>query len=172
LDSALGKKCDKYFIEGNHEWRLERYIANKAPELFEITSVPKLFELRRRSWKFTPYHKHVKIGRVIYTHDLGKAGKTAHLEAHSIVHNNIAIGHTHRIGYAVQGNEANRAHVMAMFGWLGDIHAAEYMHLINKRHDWALGFGVGLMKPDGVTFLNPVPIVNNECVVNGNLYSL
>ena len=45
------------------------------------------------------------------------------------------------------------------------------MHRIKMMRDWAHGFGVGYMTPEGVVHLAPVPIVGNACVVNGELIS-
>ena len=171
LDAMVPKGCRKVFIQGNHEQRLDRYIAQRAPELFGMTSTEQLFKLAKRGWEYVKYHDHIKIGKVFFTHDTGKAGSGAHLAAERAFSNNAVIGHTHRVAFNVVGNAAGTPHVAAMFGWGGSLHAAEYMHLINARRDWALGFGTGHLKPDGVMFMQPHPIVNYECCVDGVLYS-
>ena len=170
LDSVLPKGCKKYFIQGNHEERLDRYVSSRAPDLFEVCDTPSLFQLTKRGWHYTPYRQHVKIGKVYYTHDTGKAGANAHIQAERAFCDNAVVGHTHRMAFNVQGNTRRSAHVAAMFGWLGNIDAAEYMHVVNARRDWTLGFGTGWMQPNGVTFLQPHPIVNYTCVVDGVLY--
>lgn len=172
LDAALPKDCKKYFIQGNHEERLDRYVAQRAPELFggKGTETARLLYLKKRGWNYVPYRQHIQIGKVYYTHDTGKAGASAHTQAERAFSDNAVIGHTHRMAYTVQGNTRGAPHVAAMFGWLGDIHAAEYMHQINARRDWTLGFGTGWMQSDGVTFLTPHPIVNYTACVDGVLY--
>lgn len=171
LDEALGD-AKKYFIQGNHEWRFDRYIADRAPELYGLTDTAKLFGLKRRGWHYTPYHSHVKVGKVFYTHDTGKAGLNAHRQAEQAFSDNAVIGHTHRMALEVRGNSRGQPHICGHFGWLGDITAAEYMHLINARRDWTLGFGTGWMKKDGTTFLQMHPIVKDEVCVDGQLISL
>lgn len=170
LDAALPKDCKKYYIQGNHEERLDRYLAAKAPDLYGMIETDKLFELERRGWSYTPYRQHIQVGKVFYTHDTGKSGAAAHTQAERAFSDNAVIGHTHRMGFCVQGNTRGAPHVAAMFGWLGDIQAAEYMHLVNARRDWTLGFGTGWMQMDGVTFLQPHPIVNYTACVDGVLY--
>jgi predicted phosphodiesterase len=170
LDAAVPKSCKKYFIQGNHEERLDRYVSGRAPDLFGVCDTPNLFRLKERGWHYTPYRQHVKIGKVYYTHDTGKAGASAHTAAERAFSDNAVIGHTHRMAYNVQGNTRGSPHVAAMFGWLGDINAAEYMHQINARRDWTIGFGTGWMQPNGVTFLQPHPIVNYTACVDGVLY--
>ena len=170
LDALVGPACKKYFIQGNHEWRLDRYIAERAPDLYGMLTTQQLFGLKERGWSYTPYHHHIKIGKLYVTHDTGKAGINAHRQAERAFSDNAIIGHTHRMALEVVGNAKGRPHISGMFGWLGDIGAAEYMHLINARRDWALGFGTGWMKDDGTVFLQAHPIVNGECVVDGVLF--
>jgi predicted phosphodiesterase len=162
-------KARRVYVCGNHEWRLDRYIANEAPALFGTVDVPSILELGDR-WEFVPYKEHIQIGKVYATHDTGKAGQNAHLAAQADFQDNVVIGHTHRLAYAVVGNAKGNPHVAAMFGWLGDRDKADYMHTIKARRDWALGFGIGYRTASGVTYLQPVPIVNYTCVVEGKLY--
>lgn len=162
---------EKYFIQGNHEWRFDRYISERAPDLYGLTTTEKLFNLKKRGWKYVPYHQHIRIGKVYFTHDTGKAGINAHRAAERVFSDNAVIGHTHRMALEIVGNSRGSPHVCGNFGWLGDIHAAEYMHLINARRDWTLGFGTGWMKPDGTTFLQAHPIVNYQVCVDGELFA-
>lgn len=171
IDAALPKGARKVFIQGNHEERLERYLASRAPDLHDMFTTQNLLQLEERGWEYVPYRQHIQVGKVFFTHDTGKAGGSAHLGAERAFSDNAVIGHTHRIAYNVVGNAAGKPHVAAMFGWGGDLHAAEYMHLINARRDWALGFGTGHMLDDGTMFLTPNPIVKGMVVVDGVLYS-
>lgn len=165
---ALGAK-EKHFVSGNHEDRLERYLMQKAPELFDMVRVRDLFKLDERGWRYTPYKNHLTIGKLNCTHDAGKAGLCAHYDAQKAFEGNVVIGHTHRLGYTVVGNAQGKPHVGAMFGWLGDLNAIDYMHRIRALRDWALGFGVGYMEANGTVHLRPVPIVNYACVIDGKL---
>lgn len=169
LDAAVPNAA-RYFIQGNHEWRLDRYIQDRAAKLHGMLTTEKSFRLRKRGWHYTPYHQHIKIGSVFYTHDTGKAGANAHRQAERAFSDNAVIGHTHRMALEISGNARGKPHVCGMFGWLGDINAAEYMHLINARRDWTLGFGTGWMKKDGTTFFSQHPIVNGEACVDGHLF--
>lgn len=170
LDKIPGVRT-KIFIEGNHEFRFDRYINDRAPELFGVTSVDKLFRLKQRGWKFVPYKQHFKLGEIWLTHDLGKAGQNAHRDAALKFGGNAVIGHTHRLAYEVRGSAQGKPHVAAMFGWLGDPKAATYMHSINATVDWALGFGVAYVRENGYTYITPVPILPDySVVVNGKLF--
>lgn len=169
LDELATQFDEVVFIEGNHEDRLQRYLRDKAPELFGMFSVSKLFKLRERGWRHVQYKHSTKIGKLHLTHDCDKAGKHAHHDALAAFQGNVVIGHTHRIGYAVEGNAKGKPHVGAMLGWLGDVEQVDYMHRVRVKRDWAHGFGVAYVEPDGCVHVTPVPIVNGKVVVEGRL---
>jgi len=88
---ALGAK-HKYYIEGNHEDRIARYVA-KHPELKGVLTTEKLFQLRERGWAFTPYKQHTNIGKVYFTHDVGVASRNAIFRSLDLYQHSIVTGH-------------------------------------------------------------------------------
>ena len=165
---ALGA-THKHFIEGNHEFRLARYLQDHAPALVGSTSVPELLHLKERGWTFTPYRQHLQVGKLHLTHDVGQAGAYAHVRAGAAFESSVAIGHTHRLGVSYFGAATGESHVAAMMGWLGDRDAADYMHRIRAMKDWHLGFGVVRVEPTGVSHLQAIPIINYRAVIDGVL---
>ena len=169
---ALGAK-NNVFVEGNHEDRLGRFLMDKAPELFNFISVPKLLELKEKGFKYVPYKTHYTIGKLNITHDTGTAGRYAHYKSLDSFQHSVLIGHTHRLGYAVEGNAQGERHVTAQLGWLGDIESVDYMHRIKANRDWCLGFGIGYLNPkNGTVYVVPVPIVNYTCLIEGKVISV
>jgi UDP-2,3-diacylglucosamine pyrophosphatase LpxH len=169
---ALGAK-NNVFVSGNHEDRLERYLRDKAPELFNIISIPKILELKEKGFKYTPYKQAYKIGKLNITHDTGVAGRFAHYKALDTFQHNIVIGHCHRLAYAVEGNAQGERHITAMFGWLGDVKEIDYMNQVKARKEWSLGFGIGYLEPKtGVVYLVPVPIINGTVLLEGKIVTL
>jgi predicted phosphodiesterase len=163
----------KVFVSGNHCDRLERYLMDRAPELFNMVSVRDLFELPKRGWSFVPYKRHAKIGHLYVTHDTNRAGRYAHYQSQADFGGaNVVIGHTHRLGYMVEGSAQGQPHVSAMFGWLGDFDQVDYMHQVRARRDWSHGFGLGYLQPDGCVHLTPVPIINGKVVIEGETVSV
>lgn len=160
---------EKKFIAGNHENRLERYLTSQAPALFNTMKVEALFRLQERGWLYTPYRSHTSIGKLFLTHDAGKAGRNAHVDAMNAFQSNVAIGHTHRLQYAVEGNVQGKPHVGVSLGWLGSVEHCEYMYRVRAARDWAHAFGVAYVEPDGCVHVVPVPIVNGRVVVEGKL---
>jgi predicted phosphodiesterase len=158
----------RHFVMGNHETRLERFIAKKAPELAGMLEVEDMLELHKWT-SVTQYNETLRLGKLNITHDVGKAGQNAHRSAAQSYMGSTIIGHTHRMGYDVIGRQAGPPVVAAMFGWLGDYRAVEYLHRAEAKR-WPLGFGVGRMEASGVVHVTPVPIVNYKACVEGVLY--
>lgn len=162
----------RHFIAGNHEFRLDRYMANRAPELAGLPghSVPELLRLKERGWRYTPYRQHTKLGKLYLTHEEGNAGPLAALKARDTFQGNVVIGHCHSMMVAYQGNARGDSHVGASFGWLGDVSRIDYMHRV-KANRWQTGFGVACIEPSGNVHLQAVPIINGRCCVFGKVYS-
>lgn len=167
LDS-LGAKEKKYAL-GNHCDRLDRYLADRAPELSGLVSTEQLFQLRKRGWSVTPYKKSHHQGKIHVTHDTGTAGANAHIKAMEDFQDNVVIGHVHRINVCYAGNAKGSTHVGASFGWLGDISAVDYMHRIKAQRAWHLGFGVGYQESNGTVHLQAVPIIDYKIVLEGRI---
>lgn len=167
---ALGAK-DKRFTLGNHCDRLERYLRDRAPELFDFLDVPSLLRLGERGWKVTGYKDHDTLGKLYLTHDVGFSGRYAVYQTADAFNHSVVTGHSHRMGYMVENDATGKTpRVSAQFGWLGDTEQVEYMHRAKARKYWPQGFGYGYSDSDGIQYLVPAPIVNNKVVIEGKLY--
>lgn len=161
-----------YFIEGNHENRLTRYLWRNAPELVSVGElhVPYILGMKELDYHFTGYKQFLQIGKMNFTHDTGDAGAYAHFKSQAAFEGNVVIGHTHRMGYTVVGNARGKPHVAAMFGWMGDVEQIDYEHRIKVLRNSVHGFGIGFHDTsNGCWTLVPVPIVEDTAVVNGTL---
>lgn len=162
----------RHYIEGNHENRLDRYIADNAAKLYGCVNTDELLELSDHGWVITKYKNHTTVGKAYCTHDLGKSGDNAVKDALLSYQDNVVINHTHRMNYRVEGNAKGVPHVGASFGWLGDVEKVDYMHRIRANRDWALGFGVGILRENGIIYLQPVPIVQYTCMVGLEIFGV
>lgn len=160
------------FIEGNHEYRLDRYLMERAPALFKCVSTKELLHLAELGFEYVPYKKSIKIGKVHFTHDTGSAGKNANQKAMDAFQGSAVIGHVHSMQLTVSGKADGAPLVGASFGWLGDPEEVDYLHQIQVQRNWVHGFGIGYMEPSGVIHFQPVPIVNGVCVVEGKRVTL
>lgn len=70
-------KAEIILAEGNHEYRLGRFIAGKAKELDGVVFLEKLLKLDELNITFVPYHKHVRCGDldIMHGHHLPGSGK-------------------------------------------------------------------------------------------------
>lgn len=170
LDSLGASR--KEYVSGNHEERLDRYISDKAPDLFGLVTIPKLLQLASRGWRFTPYRHFTKVGKLVVTHDAGKAGLGATADAVAKFGHSVAHGHTHTFVTVVRGDAMGNKHVGCSFGWLGDPDAANYVHEIHKKMNWSHGFGLAYMDSRGWVTMQPVQILPDySCIVDGIKYN-
>lgn len=157
------------FCKGNHEYRLERYLSEKAPELFGLVKTEALFRFAERGWSVVEYRHHVKIGKMHFTHDVGHAGIYAHRQSRMAYEGNVVLGHVHRLAMEVAGTSKGPSHVGIALGWLGDKKAIDYMHAA-KASQWTLAFGIAYHERDtGNVHVVPIPIVDYRCVIEGHL---
>lgn len=169
LAGLLPSNVEVIYTCGNHEDRLGRYVEDHSSEIAEI--VPDVYDLlgiKRRGWRWVPYKEHVRIGNTYYVHDIGSCGRYAHYKAMDLYQHNIVTGHTHRLGYAVEGNAAGKPHFTLCTGWLGDLKSANY-ETVARRSQWAHGFAYGYTDRRDLTLLTPVPIVNRVANVEGKI---
>lgn len=168
----LGAKR-KVFCEGNHEFRMDRYISDKCPELTGMLSVAQVMRLEQRGWEHIKYRDFGKIGKLHVTHDVHTAGRYATHRALDTFQGNVVTGHTHRLAMVVEGNAKGERMVSAQFGWLGDVKAVDYMTRIAALRSWSLGFGVGYLdERTRNVFLGAVPIVGYSCSLEGKIFSV
>jgi predicted phosphodiesterase len=167
---GINPSAKLHYIKGNHEWRLERYIASRAAALDGLVNLDELLDLSGKGWEVTEYRETLKLGKLNVTHDTGSAGANAHRTSSRDYMGSAIIGHTHRMAYEVNGRPNGPPVLSAMFGWLGDPKKVDYVHQA-KSAQWAHGFGVGYFDGNGVAHIQPVPIINNTCCVQGRIVS-
>lgn len=161
------------FVEGNHEFRLQRHIVEKTPEFLGLPgmTVPELFRLQQRGWEFVPYMNHIKIGKLYVTHEEGNAGPLAAQKARDSFEHNVVIGHNHSMASFYRRNVVGECRFGMSFGWLGDFDSIDYMHRV-KAARWQHGVGVGIMEKNGNVHLHGIPFVDNKACLFTDIVSL
>jgi hypothetical protein len=124
----------------------------------------------KRGWQTIDYKRSLRIGKMLLTHDVGRAGVHAARQSLLDVGDNIVFGHTHRMQVVYQGQTTGDRHVGATLGWLGDPEAIDYRHADMVKRDWQHGFGVAHILDSGAFWLQAIPIVNGLAVVDGVVY--
>lgn len=159
------------YVGGNHEYRMDRYIRDRAPELFGLagTTIPEMMQLKHRGVEWVPYTDYVKIGKVLYTHDLVRAGQDAVRQVANDAGTNVIFGHTHRGGTAYQGTVFDGPHVAMSVGWLGDVNSVDYKHKIKALRDWQHGYGLVDQDSKGYGWCQFIPIIDGESMLDGRV---
>jgi hypothetical protein len=167
LDS-LGA-TSKHWLDGNHENRLNRFIANKAPQLHGMpgTTVDEILSLRERGWTHSKYMvEHIVCGHH-FSHDYGQAGKYAISRALNTLKVSLSIGHVHRSDEAVAFDPFGNIIRAYCYGWLGSFDGIDYMSRAIAMRDWAHGCGVYWTQPDNTLRIERVKFVNGVAKVEG-----
>lgn len=165
MDKALGDNCQKIFLGGNHEARIEHYIRERCPEITKlVTSVRSYCGFDDLGWSYIPYGKIYKLGTVHYIHGdlIGINSGIAMLRKYGV---NVVHGHDHRGSVRWFQNLEKNIFCMSC-GHLSDQSQQEYLKY--GIADWASGFGI-IYYSDNFQQAYPtfVPIFGNSCIVNG-----
>ena len=158
-----------FFLEGNHENRISRYIRNLAPKLYGSFSTPELLKLPSDMF-FLPYgqKQHLKCGKkLVCLH--GAYTNRWHTAKHrENFGTSVVYGHTHQVQVSHSKNVYGDVHYGISLGWLGDEpKVAEY---INGVPQWDKAFGIFYFRPDDSFFFDVVRVQNDELIFQGKLY--
>ena len=128
------------YLGGNHEHRLARYIAKRAPELSEsIAGMPQLLELGDcdANWRYVPYGVPYIAGDCTFLHDCGKSGVSAARGSYAVHRGKLVIGHTHRAMFHSEGDGW-----CMNIGWGGAYEHIDYFPEWRARNEWQHAFGI------------------------------
>lgn len=160
----------KVFCEGNHCNRLQRYLFDRAPELYPFMTVESALQLKERGWEYHPYQEVVTIGPVSFVHDLGYSGVNGARQTAQAFPGNLVYGHSHRTSSFTMGNLKRDTYTCWNIGWLGDSRAIEYLPSVKIKQDWTKGFM--LINVEGnEPYFNPIKISNGKAFYDGRVYS-
>lgn len=163
-------KATKVYIEGNHEYRLARYLRDRAPDLFGLIDLPDILGLKPLKFKWIPYgpeQKYKVLNSKLYArHEpIGPNARTTATRSMC----SLIYGHIHSIEesqvVALDGSNYRAISV----GWLGDQRQAAFNYVHNHAQ-WAKGFGIVKVLPNGNWFNTTVHIIDNKCVYGGKLF--
>jgi UDP-2,3-diacylglucosamine pyrophosphatase LpxH len=169
----LFPKAKRVFIEGNHEYRLGRYIANRCPDLYGVVDTKSVLELDIMGYDFVPYspNQQYKVlgSKLTARHEPLSGGKHVAQNTVEKAMGSVIFGHTHRIQEAqiVTMNGENYRGISS--GWLGN-KDSDVMQYVRSHHQWALGFSIVRVLEDGTWFNQLIHIIDYKCFVDGYLY--
>lgn len=164
----LWPRAKKVYLEGNHEVRLEKYLAEKAPALFGLTECQTLFELNRRPlWSYHTFGRHqgyrILGSELIARHrPLASNAKTGLLRAMT----SYCYGDIHKIEEAQAVGLDMKTRVAFCPGWLGDETRKVFDYML-AQPQWQLGFAIVTVDSSKNFHHQIVPIKNNKAIFNG-----
>lgn len=175
LRKLMGRKQIDY-IEGNHTWRLKKYLINHAPELSGLKNlkIENLLQLDKLKVKFYPVKKEanrfqdnfLKIENLYIGH-FDKANKGSGMTARRLLLDkgvSVLQSHCHRFGMITQRQMNNNLLVGAEVGCLCSLNPS---YLSNP--DWCQGFVVLFYnKIKHKLYIYPIMIDNNYSLFWGN----
>lgn len=173
----LFPKARKKYVEGNHEYRFERFINRHCPQLFGVTDIQSLFNIGQRPlWSWIGWSPSQKV-RVLDT-DLfarhrpqkGTAKATASQALVSQIYGDI-----HRRQWEeVVGLDNRKVHSICP-GWLGNKNAPGIFNYVGGHWQWNLGFALVWSEKGSRTFYPEVISINEHgrnvsCVFQGKRF--
>jgi hypothetical protein len=174
IDQLLPDK-KKGYVEGNHEYRFERYLLQNAPALFGVTECRNLFKIDQRpGWSWLSYGPH-QLGRVLNSklyikHEPSITTITTMAKHHGA---NLTFGHIHRIVESYHRNIEGQQLVSFCSGWLGDARMDKIFGYIKGHNLWQNGFTMVDVDPSNGFFYHQTIsfLENDSCVYHGKIYN-
>lgn len=134
-------------IEGNHCYRVFRYIRDVAPEMWGLVHLPELFRFpEREAWTFVPYGptQWVRCGetRDLWLRHEPLGGGVSHAKATAEkAYVSLLYGHTHQFQQFTAKKHGPKPFLVTATscGWLGDI-TKDCFDYRGSKDNWVSGF--------------------------------
>jgi len=155
-----------YWKDGNHEKRLEAYVASKAPELVKLfgMNIPTQLELEEHGIIHVPEHKVAKFGKlwIAHGHELGLKSGTVNIarQVRMRVGVNVMFGHWHKNQQDSSRNLADEVHSAWAIGCLAYL-KPRYTGVLNQ---WTQGGATVDLHEDGSFTVNSFQIVDGVVI--------
>jgi predicted phosphodiesterase len=150
------------YAEGNHEYRLSRFIACNAKQFDGIIFLERLLQLEHFGIQFVPYHKHVQIGHlhVMHGHHIKGSGTNVASTILAKAGVNIMFGDRHRSQEATRKRFDGSIIGAWAVGCLCPLSVSYSLY----NPDWINGFAIVESNADG-TFQ-----VENKQIIGDKIY--
>lgn len=165
IEVVLPSRCKKFYMTGNHEYRIDRLLENH-PEFEGLIEIEK--HLKLENWKVIPFNDVFQIGDMWFAHgwyyNKYYAEKTVR-----IAQKMMFVGHVHTPQVYTATSPAYTLPKQCV--GVGCLCNKNPDYLEDKPNAWVHQFLFWYMLDDGTfTYYTPI-IVNGRCVINGKLYN-
>lgn len=168
--SLLPRNEEIHLLEGNHEFRLHRYVARHARDLHEIVRpMPDLLRLKERNasghvkFAWHPYQKwnSLMLGDCVLLHGFYFNQHTAMTNLKKYRCSTVS-GHTHRVQYVTDGT-----HFAASLG-----HGSDEVKTAHQPTptEWTQCLGILTIDNDGKSSLEIITVKDGKAVIRGKSF--
>ncbi len=173
LRQKVGSGCKIDFNEGNHDIRLTTFVANKAPQLSGLLSLPNLLDFKRRRIDFMPYAgdnvrflspklgvTHGSFHGVNYTREtIMKYGVS------------LIVGHAHRPQFSSVPTVGPKGPQVRGCWGAGCMVPIQHVPYLTQPSGWSQGWVVALVDPNGEFDVHHVNLTRGKVRwINGKTY--
>jgi len=164
LESRVSDKCKKYYLIGNHEWRVDRLVEGN-PQMEGLVELEE--HLNLSDYNIIPYNRVLNIGEIAVIH--GFTCNKYHSEKNvSTFNTNVFSGHLHTNQVYTKVSPINSLPKSGVsVGCLCDMNP-HYMQ--NKPSAWVHQFLFFYMFEDGSFSYYTPTIINGKVMINNKLY--
>lgn len=160
----LSKADEVYFIEGNHEFRVRKFLES-YPAGVGFIEVPIAMKLEERGIKWVELNDWVRLGKLFFTH--GVYYNVYHARKHvDTYQRNMIYGHTHAIqvhsGY--HPFDKTLPHVAKSIGCLCTLNPA---YMKNRPNQWINAFYICEIEMSGIFSDNIITLVDGSFRIPG-----
>jgi predicted phosphodiesterase len=153
-----------WFLLGNHEHRLSRYLQESAPIVKALfPSFHELFELPKNC-EVIPYGKFLEFEDLCVCHGI-VCGNYCAYKMLAKLRKNVLFGHTHKLQMACQTTMDGVIRAYSC-GWLGEMDSIDYSNFPEYQH----GFATGHFSKSGKWDVQLHAIQGDQLVANGRHY--
>jgi len=168
LMKRLGKVSkERWWLCGNHEDRLRRYVWKNAPALgvVEGMNFPTLFKIEDCGFKWKGKDKIIRLGKLIVVHgDVARKHSAYTAKCNFETFGcSVLTGHSHRLGIYYCTNQRG-IHASYENGCLCPISNAEFAPFAN----WQQGFSVVHVDDSGTFHVQQIPILGRKSFYYGS----
>jgi len=168
IDRALDKvNCkERHFTEGNHDNWLNRFV-ERYPYLPQFRA-RKALRLDERGYKYHPFGKFLKIGKLFFYHGHQYGGQYHAANHLRKLGCNVMYGHWHDL-QQMSATHMDGPKSAWSIGCLKDMSMESNLWLDGRRINWAHAFAIVDFYGKGLFTVNVVQIIDGKCSIRGQL---
>lgn len=177
IEDAVGRDPEKIWHDGNHEKRLQTFLASNAKKLAglqdrygdRLLSIPHLLRLRERGWQYKTYQEVTRLVGELYVEHGDRTSKHSGQTAKAVQNDkggSVIVGHVHRVGEYIK-SDRNGYHEGYEQGCLCTLNPS---YITEDSTNWQHGFAIVDVYDDLSWWVQVVKVKGGKFIVDGEVY--